>query len=403
MDLLHHMKFLLTLLGITLILSQCSTQNNRYSHFENKVVSKHVTKLRTYDSPGRSAEVISYSHKLGLLLATDSTSKQVMCMQLSNPVTADPKPIDFNHAKRGIQGLQLGGEPTSVACHPNQPFAFTAVNQGHGRLIVFDLNAAAQGQKKVIIDQRIGLHLDSIAVSPNGQWVVVADEAEGNNNTPGNILVASTNGFRSGKNLTFRKVPGLAQALGRPAGSVEPEFIAIDPSSRFAAVSCQEDNAIAIIRLGNSPSLGSIIRLPSGSEPDGVHIIRSGGKTILGIAEEGADKASFYEINSSNLSTRLLSRVNVRHLGGQGSRSDPEGIALFHQGTNLYAAIGIERANRVLVLNLNNPSVPAKEAIVSTGSRPEDIIAISSGNSTIVISADEGKPGRGELSFIKVQ
>ncbi len=383
-------------------LTQCSPSNTDQSALDNKKISPHVTKLRTYDSPGRSSEIISYSKQLGLLLATNSVSKEVLSMRLPSPATANPQPIDSNLTKKGIQGIQLGGEPTSVACHPSQPYAFAAVNGDTGRLVVFDLKAAALGQKKIILDQQIGIHLDSIAVSPNGQWVVVADEAEGNAKTPGNILVASTRGFSSGKKLTFNKVPGLAAALGRPAGRVEPEFIAIDPSSRFAAVSCQEDNAVAIIRLGHSPSLGSIIRLPAGSEPDGVHLTTAGGRSILGIAEEGTDAASFYQVNPSSLGATLLSRVNIRNLGGQGSRSDPEGVALFQQGGRLYAAIGIERANRVLILNLSNPSAPVKEAIVSVGSRPEGVIAIKTGASTTVISADEGKPGRGELSFIKV-
>ena len=384
------------------LFTQCSPQNSSQSTIENKAVSKHVTKLVTYDSPGRSAEIISYSKQLGLLLATNSVSKEIITMRLTNPAVANPQPIDTDPAKSGIQGIQLGGEPTSVACHPSKPYAFAAVNGNGGRLVVFDLKAAAQGQKKVILDQPIGIHLDSIAVSPNGQWVVIADEAEGSATTPGNILIASTSGFTSGKNLTFRNVPGLAAALGRPSGRVEPEFIAIDPSSRFAAVSCQEDNAVAIVRLSNTPSIGSIISLGSGSEPDGVHLTSFGGRVILGIAEEANDSASFYEINPNSLKATLLSRVNIRNLGGQGSRSDPEGIALFNQGGRLYAAISIERANRVLILNLSNPKAPVKEALVSVGSRPEGIIALKKSGSTIVISADEGKPGRGEISFIKV-
>ena len=397
-------KLQISAFTVTFLFTQCSPQNlvqtSGRGALEQKAASPHVTKIRTYDSPGRSSEIISYSNPLGLLLATNSVSKEIVCMRLPNPATASPQPISFGSNQTGIQ---LDGEPTSVACHPSQAYAFTAVNSDQGRLVIFDLKAAAQGQKKVILDQPIGIQLDSIAVSPNGQWVVVADEAEGSASTPGNILIASTQGFNSGKKLNFKKVPGLAEALGRPGGRVEPEFIAIDASSRFAAVSCQEDNAVAIVRLSNSPSLGSIIPLPSGSEPDGVHMIYHAGRTILGIAEEGTDSVSFYQINSGSLQAALLSRVNIRTLGGQGLRSDPEGVALFKQGGNLYAAISVERANRVTILNLNNPSAPVKEAVVPVGSRPEGIIAVRKGSSTTVISADEGKPGRGEISFIKIK
>ncbi|MBK1854867.1 hypothetical protein JO972_07840 [Verrucomicrobiaceae bacterium 5K15] len=405
MEYLSRSTILPLALSATAILSQCGPSQLKSGPATPEIASQHVTKLRTYDSPGRSSEIISYAKHHGLLLATNSVAEEIQVMRLPNPGAANPQPLDMDASSPGIQGIQLGGEPTSVSAHPTQPYALSAVNGEQGRLVVIDLNAAARGQQKVVIDQKIGIQLDSIGVAPNGRWVVVADEAEGDGSTPGNILVAPISGnLGNGKSLAFRKVPGLAAALGRPAGRVEPEFIAIDPTSRFAAVSCQEDNAIALVRLSNSPSLGGVIRLPRNAQPDGVHLISHGSQTILAIAEEGTDSASFYQVSANNLSQpKLLARVNIRSLGGMGTRSDPEGVALFRQGGHLYCAIGIERANRVVIMNLDQPTAPVKEAIVSVGSRPEDVIAIRTGSTTTVLSADEGKPGRGEISFIRVQ
>ena len=103
-----------------------------------------------------------------------------------------------------------------------------------------------------------------------------------------------------------------------------------------------------------------------------MHLTNFGGRVILGIAEEANDSASFYEINPNSLKATLLSRVNIRNLGGQGSRSDPEGIALFNQGGRLYAAISIERVNRVLILNLSNPKAPVKDCLLYTSPSPRD-------------------------------
>lgn len=386
-----------------LFVTNCA--NSPTTQGQTATSSARVNKLVTIDSPGRSSEIISYSRQQGLLLATNSVELEVAVARLSNPASANPQFIDFDASKPGVQGVDLGGEPTSVAAHPNKALGLAAVNGGGGRLVVFDLVAAARGEKKIILDQNVGIQLDSIAVSPNGRWAVIADEAEGSASTEGGIIVVDLSGLGSSNTLPAKRVEGLASALGRPAGRVEPEYVSIDGSSSFAAVSCQEDNAIALVRLGATPSLASVIKLPAGAEPDGVNLYDMGGSCLLAIAEEGRDAASFYMVNKSNLAAggQLVSRVDVRNLAGNGYRSDPEGVYLFRQGGTLFCAVGVERANRVLILNMSQPSKPVKEAVVGVGSRPEGVIALPSGDGTIVISADEGKPGKGELSFIKVK
>lgn len=402
MKLYSLLKFTATFAGILLVAS-CS--NTATTPGASATSSARVSKLVTLDSPGRSSEILSYSRTQGLLLATNSVELEVAVARLSTPAAANPQFIDFNASKSGIQGIQFGGEPTSLAAHPSRALGLAAVNGGGGRLVVFDLAAAARGETKIVLDQKVGIQLDSIAVSPNGRWAVIADEAEGSASTEGGIVVVDLSGLGSQPSLPVKRVAGLAAALGRPAGRVEPEYVSIDSSSSFAAVSCQEDSAIALVRLGASPSLASVIKLPAGAEPDGVHLYDMGGTCLLAIAEEGRDTASFYAINKSNLSAggRLISRVDVRNLAGNGYRSDPEGVYLFKQGGTLFCAVGVERANRVLILNMSQLSKPVKETVVGVGSRPEGVIALQSGGSTIIISADEGKPGKGELSFIKVR
>lgn len=301
--------------------------------------------------------------------------------------------------------MNLGGDPTSLAVHPNRNLALIPVNSDRGRLLTIDLDAAAKGQTTILTNQAIGIQLDSIAIAPNGKWAVIADEAEGSSSSPGNIVVADISSPSSGKSYPIYKVPNLAAALGAKQGRVEPEYVTIDKSSRFAAVSCQENDAIVLISLSATPSIQSVIKLPRNAEPDGIHLHTSRGQTLLAITEEGTDTVSLYSINTSNLkqSPRLLSRFSAAQLAGGGNRTDPEGAYIFEQSGVRHLAIAAERANSVLIMDISNPSQPKKLANVPVGSRPEGILAIKEGQQHIILSGDEGKPGSGEISFISIQ
>ncbi|MEZ7957937.1 MAG: hypothetical protein QMC23_01545 [Rubritalea sp.] len=392
---------------LVLALTQCAQQPNipENSTAESGFQKNNVRKVITYDTPGRCSEIISYSAPTRLLLTTNSVSKDISVLSVPDLSTGKITPIDINPDKSGIQGIDTNGEPTSVAVHPHKNIALAAVNGLSSRIVAIDLNAAKSGKTKFILDQEVGIHLDSIAISPNGKWVVIADEAEGSSSTAGAIHLMDISKLGTTDRLPVYKVPGLASALSRPAGRVEPEFVSIDSNSRFAAIACQDDNAIVIVPLSSSPRVSSVIKLPSGSLPDGVNLINYGKRILLSIAEEGTDTVSIYMMDPTNLNQapQLITRMNVRALSGKGDRCDPEGVYMFRQSGKLYLAVAIERADRVLIMDISNPATPRKVASIPVGSRPEGIIVQKQGGKTYVLTGDEGKPGKGEVSIIEIR
>ncbi len=398
---------LITTLTTAIILTQCTPSSNQLSNNLDQIPNNHtnIRKIITYDTPGRCSEIIAYSKNTKLLLTTNSVSKDISVLSIPNLASGHITPIDFNKNKPGTQGINTNGEPTSVSIHPNRNIAFAAVNAQHGKLIAFDLNQAKTGKTKFILDQKVGTHLDSLAISNNGKWAVIADEAEGNSKTEGAIILVNISKIGTSTHLPTYKVKDLAKAIGRPPGRIEPEFVAIDPQSRFAAVACQDDNVIVILPLNANPKVASIIRLPRISQPDGVNLLNySPNTTLLSIAEEGTDTVSIYKINPNQLKSppTLITRMDIRSLSGTGSRSDPEGVYMFRQTDKIYLAIAIERANKTLIMDISNPSKPIKKALIKVGNRPEGIIVQKQAGKSYIITGDEGKPGKGEVSIIEI-
>ena len=179
-------------------------------------------------------------------------------------------------ARHALMG-QDTGEITSVAFHPSEDiFALCVRNSDglkNGRV---EFRSATDGT--LLKRLEIGIWPDSLAFSPAGDFLVVANEGEG--------YVREGQGFRSGEGsislIDLRD--GLAQAKHRQialpdlagvAGStqaehkrllervidgeelkipfgtssehIEPEYVAFNPDGARAYVSLQENNAIAVI------------------------------------------------------------------------------------------------------------------------------------------------------------
>ena len=169
------------------------------------------------------------------------------------------------------------GEITSAAFHPREAIFAVCVRDsdslknGH-----VEFRAAADG--KLLKRIEIGVWPDSLAFSPSGEFVVVANEGEG--------YVRAGEGFRSGegsislidlrggvanakhslinlpdlagvegatqaehKRLLEREIDGeeLKVPFGTSPEHIEPEYVAFSPDGARAYVSLQENNAIAVI------------------------------------------------------------------------------------------------------------------------------------------------------------
>lgn len=344
-----------------------------------------------------SAEIVSFSKKTHLLLATSQPSTEILVFSLTPNPHPSLLPLPLPHKKTGIA---LPFSPTSIASHPTLPLAYAVGNsQGHGVLATLDLAALKRGAPPLLTTQPIGAHLDSVAVSKNGRWIVLADEAE-KSRAPGAILLAKLPLSHSKKPLAFQQVQGLDTQLHKPLARIEPEYVAIDPHNRYAAASCQENDAVVLFYLNHSPHVTHTIHLPKGSQPDGIALFSSTTHgDILAIAQEGSDSIAFYAIEK-NLHARLLSQLDISGMANQYERCDPESFALFEQSGTLYAAVTVERADKVLLFNLNDPSTPVPILSIRVGSSPEGLIALKQGKKTLLITGNEGHSiSKGSISI----
>lgn len=389
----------------------------------------------TVDIAAGNCEIISYSQKYAVLAATNPAKEQLNLYAGELLGTGTLAALDCDLDADGVQGVPTAGEATSVAVHPYQPVALAVVLGGDGqkgRLMGVDIRAETRG--RVIIDQQVGYHPDSIGISPDGRWALIACEAEGNPETPGSIWAVDLAGLSvenqevAGNQLPGKALPGLGDLLGQPVEGIEPEFVAFDPAGRFAVVSCQDNDAIVLVDMAaDAPELVGVVRLSEGSQPDGVDVIDGvpgpDGTVgcLIAVAEEGGklpdgsrggnslgliwlDVGSMGSGGPGELSYRYSS-VRVGPLidpDHPDRRRDPEAVRLVRLGGALYCLLGIERGDVVMCFDLASFARPTLVAIAGTGSRPESMVAIPGESGVMVITANEGDHGRGGCTFLSL-
>jgi len=223
---------------------------------------------------------------------------------------------------------------TSAAIHPTKDL-FVAVagasSPRSGQLLVYRLSDGA-----LLATANIGRQPDSVEISPDGRFAVVAIEAEqvsaGDDGGAGAIGVADLSGFDPNASTSvpfsivelpdLSSLPGVAanrryDVSGNPLvsnapGGLEPEGIAFAPDSSAVYVTLQENNAIirldlnaplpATLPASNAFGLGATNhpadlindgrydpsqQLTALREPDGVRAVVIGGVTYLVTADEG--------------------------------------------------------------------------------------------------------------------
>jgi hypothetical protein len=383
------------------------------------VASAEIIKSATCPIPEQAnAEIIAYHSGLNLLLATDTVRRgisffQPMLDKSSPSITSLDTFVPLHH------------EPTSVAVHPSLPLGFCVIldedPHRNGQLVMFDLRVQNRG--KIIQTQPLCTWPDSIAISADGAWMVVANEAEGDEQTAGEILCISLAHLANDDTawqqpLNTLRLGGLEERLKKPIGQIEPEYVCIEPQSRLAAVSCQENDAVVLVDLrGIQPCIDGTISLPDSSEPDGVALLDgvlspNGAKGILlGIAEEGrkntagkrqGQSAAFYWIDPDNPSAAVFcSRIQISTITGlpEGTRCDPEGIVLKRMHDRVLAFIGLERLDKVVILDVTDLASPRYIHSFQTGSRPEGILTIENNDALFIITANEAMQNAGSITL----
>lgn len=226
-----------------------------------------------------------------------------------------------------------GREVTSVAVSEGRVAVTVEAGTDPGSLVM--LSPAG----RLLQRWQVGAGPDSVAFSPNGRWLVVANEGEPSDDymvdPEGSVTVVD---LRTSVQLAPARTVRLDLSEEQRAGlriygpgasvaqDLEPEYVAFAPDSRSAWVSLQENNGLIEIDLDDA-EIESVMPLgyrdPEGEdsrfdpsdrdgviqlglwpvralfEPDGIATFRMGGRTLLVTANEGdfRDSRSFSEVS----------------------------------------------------------------------------------------------------------
>lgn len=308
------------------------------------------------------AEISAVDAKSKRLFITNGANNTIDIVDISN--IKKPKLIKaVNLQSKGVTGIQ------SVAALNGLVVAATTVGEktAAGRVFMMDVNGnlLASAPKGV----EVGVLPDSIHISPNGRFVLTANEGEPKDyckvggvlteasDPKGSISIIDTTAKKLvAKTLDFTafndRANGIIYAGGRIYGpgatvaqDLEPEYIAISQDSKKAWVTLQENNAIASVDL----ETGSIIGLsglgfknyntdatgidPSDRDketrvravpaygmyqPDAMAVARLGGNDYLFTANEG--DAREYPCLMGGTDSKVIEAEDVRY-GSNGTNA----------------------------------------------------------------------------------
>ncbi|MFF8802830.1 MULTISPECIES: ExeM/NucH family extracellular endonuclease [unclassified Methylobacterium] len=250
-----------------------------------------------------NAEVVAYDRTTGSLYIQNTNENRIEIVAIG---------ADGAMTKSGeirLAGLDQYGSVNSVAVS-NGLIAVAYANAAGdqpGRVALFD------GAGTLLKSVTVGVGPDQIVFTSDGTKLLVAYEGEqftGANNPVGsvsildlsggaaNASVSATVGFGAldGSEATLR-AKGFAITAGKSAAAdIEPEYIALSPDNRFAYVTLQEVNGIAVIDLANPGTapiavqpLGSVNHSLPGNEFDASDRDGTGGTASIRIANTPAN------------------------------------------------------------------------------------------------------------------
>ena len=404
----------------------------------------------TYDTGlgANGAEIISVRHTDDVAVLTNIAGS-VDVLDLSNPF--QPRllyrlPIDT-----------VAGTPNSVAIHPHHDYFLVVTGTAGvtGAVAAYRLSDGA-----LLASAAVGIQPDSIAIAPNGQHAVIANEAEGvgvgQNGGPGSISIvdltgfngvrpaelpvetlalpsqAGTPGFSTGRTDDLARLP-----VDNTPNTLEPESVAFSRDSRFAYVTLQENSGVVrvdvltgqltFLGLGETTHAADLTVgggyqpfeiLTAFREPDGIAVDRTGRFFVT--ADEGDTRnaagssgprggrtVSVFDTDSGALLGDTGSQIDDAAAAAgvypddRSNRggSEPEVLDLTDYRGRTLVAVGLERANAVALIDVTEPTAPAVLDIASVGVGPEGVKFFRVGSRLFVAIANEVS---GTVSLLEV-
>ena len=393
----------LTMFTATVSMIACDSSEDKEDSPENysfNRVSSFPVYLNSDIANETVAEIVAAADGGNTLVYTDGKLEQIGFVNITD--ISAPTPAG---------SIDVGGEPTSVAVVGN--YALAAVNTSidyvntSGNLVVIDITT-----KEVVETIPLAGQPDSIAVSPDGLYAMVAIENERDEDledgappqAPAGLLqIINLDGKPTDWVINDISLTGLANLYGNDP---EPEYVDINENN-IAVITLQENNHIILVDLSdgsiiNHFSAGSVdlnnIDIEKDSridptkslvnvlrEPDGVSWI---GSDRFATANEGdldggsrgftvfnLDGSVFYE------SAESVEHIITRHghfpdkrAGKKGN--EPENVEYAVFGATEYLFVGSERSSVVLVYRITDDTDPQFIQLLPASVKPEGLLAI---------------------------
>jgi hypothetical protein len=425
-----------TLISLTAAL----TTVGAFSIPETKAIGETLTVVGKYDTGlgANGAEIISVRSKSGIAAITN-VAGSIDVLDVSNPsLITQLRRID----------VSAYGTPNSVTIHPSKDYLLVA----HGTAgSVGKVSAWRISDGAFLAVADAGIQPDSIKISPDGDYAVVANEAEGvgvgNDGGAGSLTVVDLDDFnpRRPRALQVAQVslPSAAGVAGfstarkddlarlditnEPA-TLEPESVTFDKQSRYAFVTLQENNgvvrlslkskAVAYFGLGTTSHLADLTvgggYLPTESytalrEPDGVFAFGRNGRYVV-TADEGdtrnaagssgprggrtvsvLDTVTGTVVDTGNALDDLANTIGA-YPDSRSNRGgvEAEGLAGITIEDRVLVAVGLERGNAVVLLDVTDPTVaPVVLGIAPTDAGPEGVEFLRQDDDLYLLTANE--------------
>lgn len=409
--------------------------------------------MGTYDTAlgDAGAEIIDIrADGMAVLTNVGAGSPSVDILNVSNPASIQRiRRVTLANSSLGVNSVSI--HPTRDYFLVVQGSASPAAVGARGTVSAYRLSDGT-----LLASAATGILPDAVKFSPDGLTAVIANEAEGadrnDNGGPGSLSVVNLRTFVPGVSTVLNVTQiTLPSATGFPGfstgrtddaarlpvdnspGTLEPEFVAFSPDSHFAYVTLQENNGVARLDLSNftisyfglgqtthladvtvDNNFNPISTLTAFREPDGIatsHLGRFFVTTDEGDTRDGSGA-------SGVRGGRTLSIFNARtgafvaDTGAQidnaagalalypDSRSDrggsePENLDVTFFNGKVYAAVGLERGNAVVLVDITRPRQPTVVAIAPTrindvpGNGPEGVKFFSNDRGLFVFTANE--------------
>jgi hypothetical protein len=365
-----------------------------------------------------AAEIVAASADGMTLIYTDSPRKHIGFVDITQA-----------HAPKAAGVLAMGGEPTSVAVAGAQ--VLVAVNTStdfvavSGKLVVVDI-----ATQTAVQSLELGGQPDAIAVSPDGQYAVIAIENERDESLmeglppqlPGGKLVIVDRLGATPSDWRKRDVDLTGIATLYPADP-EPEYVDIN-ADNIAVVTLQENNHIVLVNLvtgtilrhfsagavdlvnvdliDNRPAIIDASEMQDGvlREPDGVSWIDNQHFATANEGDLNGGSRGFTIFNTQGDvvwdSGNELDQLAIRLGHYPDRRSDakgnePENIEMGVFGEDRYLFVNSERASLIFVYDVADPANPVFKQALPASAAPEGGLAIPSRNLLVVASENDNR------------